>query len=166
MRESRLRFGCLALLTQNRPAVSVEKCVIVDRRLRFGTLGTDQTFGVPAMVVVECKALVLNGHSARRTQVRGHLGIDRRLSLDLTLELVPVSEFDQFVEESSNNRRRVVLPFLDTFNMHGVKFSGLVGRCMPLSSVILSKLCRHVIYPELPVVFLVSVNKNKIKRFV
>jgi len=115
--------------------------------LRFGTLGTDQTFGVPAMVVVECKALVLNRHSARGTQVRGHLGIDRRFSLNLALELVPISELDQFVEESSNNRRRVVLPFLDKFNTYGVNFSGLVGRCMQ-SSVMLSKLCRHVKYPE------------------
>lgn len=146
MRESRLRFRCLALLTQNRPAVSVKKCVVVDCRLRFGTFGTDQTLGMPAMVVVECKALVLNSHSARRTQIRGHLGIDRRLSLDLTLELVPISELDQFVEESSNYRSRVVLPFLDKFNMHGVNFSGSVGRCMQ-SSVMLSKLCRHVIYP-------------------
>ena len=127
MRESRLRFVCLALLTQNRPAVCIKKCVVVDCRLRFGTLGTDQALGVPAMVVIECKALVLNRHSARRTQVRGHLGIDRRLSLNFALELVPISELDQFVEESSNNRRRVVLPFLDRFNMHGANFSRLIG---------------------------------------
>lgn len=110
------------------------------------------------MVVVECKALVLNSHSARRTQIRGHLGIDRRLSLDLTLELVPISELDQFVEESSNNRSRVVLPFLDKFNMHGVNFSNVV---QVMSSCYISS------EREVPVVFLVSINKEKkIKRFV
>lgn len=127
MREPRLRFGCLALLTQNRPAVSIKKCIVVDCRLRFGALGTDQTLGVPAMVVVECEALILNRHSARRTQVRGHFRINSRLSLELALELVPVGELNQFVKKPSNDRCRVVLPLLDEIDVNGAKVVWLFG---------------------------------------